>query len=340
MGDEKIMILKMLKDEKISVEEAEALLDALQESEKTNQESKSAIIERVKHREGGKKSRGFKLDIDFEDLEGIGEKIKETFGEVGKTLKEAFKDFDGDFFAHFGSERASKTWNGDFSLEGVEKLLVENKWGDVTITGESRDSLGVEAKISAWADSDERAEEILEGIEIVLEDSKLHARGIAKSRIRIDYEILLPEDLFCEVHNNSGDVEIEHLSNGARVHTLSGDIQLEDLGTDLEIHSASGDISLDECRGKVQVRTASGDISVNLTEVEGIQIESASGDISLELPSHIEATISAKTASGEISCELDGQEYSDSEHSLETQVNGGGVEIRLRTASGDISLES
>ena len=81
MSEERNMVLKMLKDGKITVEEAEALLEALEES--SLDESSGGKKEEREREEKRKRVRAG-IDFDFtglgEELSELGEELMDKFG--------------------------------------------------------------------------------------------------------------------------------------------------------------------------------------------------------------------------------------------------------------------
>ncbi|MFN7988559.1 MAG: DUF4097 family beta strand repeat-containing protein [Thermoanaerobaculia bacterium] len=166
-----------------------------------------------------------------------------------------------------------------------------------------------------------------------------------------------------EVSTGSGDVVAARVKGDVDVTTGSGDVKLEGAaGRKVAVHTGSGDVALDDVAGSLELRTGSGDISGRaLREVEhldvgtgsgeislaldaarlaGGEVEAASGDVSLSLASPPALSLSVSTASGDIDAgNLPGTRVSRrSERHFEADVNGGGVPLRIHTASGSVTV--
>lgn len=147
------------------------------------------------------------------------------------------------------------------------------------------------------------------------------------------------------ISTGSGDVKLERAAGRkVTVRTGSGDVDLDDVAGSLELRTGSGDISGRALREveHLDVGTGSGEISLSLdaARLAGGEVEAASGDVSLSLASPPALTLSVSTASGDIdAANLPGTRVAKrSERHLEAEVNGGGVPLRIRTASGSVTV--
>jgi len=131
-----------------------------------------------------------------------------------------------------------------------------------------------------------------------------------------------------------------------RVSTISGDINIQSSEGNIMAKSVSGDIKIIETKGVVSsIDTTSGDIWVELEEIDstssGMNFSSISGDIDLFLPESIEADIDTQTVSGKINTDFKivVQETLGKRGKVQGTIGGGGVRIKFKTISGDISLK-
>jgi DUF4097 and DUF4098 domain-containing protein YvlB len=169
-----------------------------------------------------------------------------------------------------------------------------------------------------------------------------------------------------QLRSGSGTMDVELVTGPAVLETGSGGIRLGEAGADLRIKSGSGDVSvgaaarsvgistgsgdveLGATRGPVRAKTGSGDVRVNhaghdvmMTTGSGdLEVRSAgrgritgkggSGDIRVAIPAGVPVWTDVSTASGRIQSGLRGagQPAPGQDH----------VEVRARTASGDITL--
>ena len=171
-------------------------------------------------------------------------------------------------------------------------------------------------------------------------------------------------------HSSSGSIKIlgveavEGEPNNIRVHASSGNIVLKDIEANIDAETSSGGISIDNSQGNISaacssgsikilgaqgavesIRTSSGRIYVELEEVDQdaseMSLQSGSGDISLFLPTDIDAEVDIRTTSGRISTDFRiTVEGTFEKNELRGIIGAGGILIRLRASSGDVSLRS
>jgi hypothetical protein len=357
MNDERVMILKMLREEKISVEEADALLQAL-DSRPEEETGFGAGTDRSEEprdddRRGSgrtkkKKKRGFDIEIDLGGLENLGEQLKETFGDLGKTLKESFADFpvfDGDFSMNFGNAKVEDEKSVTFPVGSVPELLLRNKWGDIEITGEDRDDIAIDARIMLWGVDEEQARQQLENLEILFdaETGELGYQSDSSTpalRVRINYRIRMPRGLPLRIENLSGDISVSRMEAGIDAKSLSGNIDLADCRGDLELNSKSGDITLISDSRNVRAVSISGDIRAELQISEEVSMSSVSGDLNLGMSAGNDADIKISTMSGDIAVEGDVQVDERKERKLKARLGEGGSPVSMKTTSGDVMFRA
>ena len=344
MNDERSMILKMLSEGKISVEEADALLDVVNgsaedeepagfasttasasggtdsgSSRDENRGASGAVHDdsHKGHKGHEKGKKGFSFDI---DLSGLTESLRETMGSVhetmkgvGATIREAFEGFEGfdigeEISRAMGRHRTEAERRLNVPTDGATSLTIANKWGDLRVTGADTDEVSVLAKVAAWAEDVEKAETIIADIDVELNRDGDHlileSRSGVRQGVRIDYEITVPRSLDVTVSTASGDLWLEDLAGSQTANTLSGDISVASLG------SGTSDIQV--------VQTKSGDVLAAALS-GNITLSTLSGDVTID---GFEGTLEVSSQSGDIS------------------VKSGRGTLRLKSMSGSISAET
>ena len=191
--------------------------------------------------------------------------------------------------------------------------------------------------------------------------------------VSIDYEIVVPEGTSLDVNTGSGDLEISGVGARVEVTTGSGDIELSDIGGEVEARTGSGDIEAENIAGSFEANSGSGSVELSQTaegdvsvatgsgdiELTGLRVGTGSGDIevdgeplgewslasssggiSIRLPRGFGFDLDVETSSGDIEIDYPiTTQGSIRRNRLQGQVNGGGVEIQLRTSSGSITIE-
>lgn len=224
-------------------------------------------------------------------------------------------------------EMETRCLSGDMRIEDVacEKFSGKTQSGEMEVSGMNMK---------------------LEGdtmIEVQTTSGDLEVRDIAAAAVRLQ--------------TASGDVSAERLRAGRlRIQTASGEQKLEDIVCDLaDLRSGSGDIGAENMQGReVSVATGSGDVEL-AADMEDYDLKAGSGDIDLETGARARE-IHMATASGDLSLDLSRvagasivsrthsgdmiiRGYEVSGHTYNTSYGSGVCQVRLSTASGDITVE-
>ena len=357
MNEEKTMILNMLKDGKISVEEAQALLEAVEE--KTGEEE-------TQHTEEDR------LKIDLDEMK---ESLKDGFRGFGKTMEgtirsvvEGFKSMDfGETVSNaFGSAKATAEKELILSAENLSGLNLKTQSGDVTVSGSDSADVLIQAVVTARGSDQENAKKRAEELEIIheVEDGTLFIKD-SGTRMQItgpysvDYRVTVPRDFNMKLTTMSGDVAVRKIGAAVGITNYSGDITCRDCSESVKINTKSGDVFIEGFTGDIGLRTLSGDISLSdivsgtlscntlSGDIEGalnpaagssVTAKSLSGDIKLKIDTSAELGITAETLSGDITCGLPVLSAEKKNRRFTAVLNADNGSLNVTTKSGDISL--
>jgi len=144
------------------------------------------------------------------------------------------------------------------------------------------------------------------------------------------------------VKTSSGDVRVSGPPlSVVEADTSSGDVILESGAAKALVDTSSGDVKVRKLTGDLMADTSSGDVSVgwdHLASGAKIRVRTASGDVGLRLPEGTPLRGEVSTTTGRITSDFSGS--SDRrEHRLSFAGSGEGVEIEVRTTSGDAALQ-
>jgi len=127
----------------------------------------------------------------------------------------------------------------------------------------------------------------------------------------------------------SGDLTIEKVGGGLRAVSSSGAVRVGDVTGDVTAETASGDISIRRAGASLQAGTASGDLEVGTISRGEARLRTASGDVSVGVAAGTGVWLDLNTASGKTSSDL---------AMVGELTEGATLELRIRTASGDIDV--
>ncbi|MFL6336806.1 MAG: DUF4097 family beta strand repeat-containing protein [Pyrinomonadaceae bacterium] len=242
---------------------------------------------------------------------------------------------------------AAQDFQRSYNLGEGGTVEIANVSGDVNLTGYEGSALVV----NAYKEGRDR-----EMVEVEDESTQGHVVLRAKypndcrnCQASLRFEVRVPRSgnlSFDKISTASGNVKAEGFSGRLHLSTASGDVTVRGVGGDIRANSASGTVRVADATGTVNANTASGNVEVELTKVDGtgnMRFSSASGDVHVRIPSNIDAHVSMSTASGDIETNLPIEVRHDRYGSgtrAEGQLGSGARELKISTASGNVSLKS
>ena len=171
-------------------------------------------------------------------------------------------------------------------LSGTDVLTVNAGAGDLRIRGASgSDQAFIRGKICA-SDEDllSKARVLTEGgrnAEITVDLPELDGGwSISGNKYSyIDLELEVPDSIELNVHDSSGDIEINGVGSLV-VQDSSGDIEIMDVDGTVSINDSSGDVEIEDVRGDVIVESdSSGDLEGDHISGNVLVQKDSSGDI-------------------------------------------------------------
>ena len=226
-----------------------------------------------------------------------------------------------------------ETITDEFDAETVSRLVVETTNGDVTVSGESRDTIAFTA--TKRATSEGQLENV--DIETHLEEGVLTLAvevdeglfSFLRTGPRVDLELDVPEDV--NVTEGFETVESE---------TTNGRVDVHRVRSDLSLMSTNGDVTGRQLEGGGVAGTTNGDISLEFEQLQrDLTAETTNGDVELVLPSTVDAALSLDTVNGTVTTENLGDGTLDTDGTtLDTTLGDGTHAITAETTNGNISV--
>lgn len=207
--------------------------------------------------------------------------------------------------------------------------------GGVSVrTHEGRDVV-VQARVQAWAGSDERARSTAQQIRVNT-GGTISASGPDmgnNSGWAVNYEILVPARTNLDVRTHNGPINVERVS-----------------GT-MNLRAHNGPLNLSELSGNVTARTQNGPVNVRLSgrrwTGERLDAETVNGPVSVRMPDGYAAHLEARTVHGPVNVprairadqRRPGERGWRPGANINTDINGGGPTIRAVTTNGPINIQ-
>jgi hypothetical protein len=142
----------------------------------------------------------------------------------------------------FGN-KLNKIYQKEFSVDKGTVLVIENKFGQVSIENWDKNSISIEVEVTVEHSSRDRAERMLSAISVTLEQVGNEVRGITQiderimksissinlgsstKEMRIDYKIRMPKNVDANLTNKYGDIFIQELTGLTKIDLKYGNLK-------------------------------------------------------------------------------------------------------------------
>jgi len=319
MDETRKSILRMVAEGKITPDDAEQLFDALAEDER--QERRRALAPEVERASGWNwpwEQHGWKWPWEEHGWPWEQPGWKWPWDQPGWPWPSPGRP---------GGREPTATAHTLTVEEGTELVL---HWGggDVTLVGTSEPELRLSGTEFPCAFTEKEGQVCLSAGG---SNATLHVPAAVQS---------------LNVSVGGGDLQVEHLTASLVAHVSGGDLTVQDFTGDLEVAAEGGDVALREVVfGHLNARSSGGDVEVSrpATLREGaVKLRSEGGDVTLVLPADSALDLVAQAEGGEVRTDLplepDEQTREIGRGVLRGRLNGGGAQVELKAAGGDVIL--
>lgn len=336
-GEERMAILKLLEQGKISAQEAERLLRAV-----------------------GNQSRG-----DGPRLDELGRNIGQAMQEAGRTISEAvgsarrsaagraFGNMVDDVVSEFSGsgEEIEETREWTLEAAGVALLQADTSNGTIAVEGADLEEIQVRATKKVKARTRQQAEQCAAQVEVhaqregdtvrIWEERPHNLSGI---RVEVRYQVRCPRQLALRLNTLNGAVTSQGTRAGVEASTLNGKVEVVDSQGPMKLHSKNGKVAahLDLLSGRGEFETANGKVEVSVRAGQAsIDAKTLNGAVELSLPADFAGRLDASTVHGHVHSEFPIPVVGKPDKArLEGDIGPGGEHlVRLRTLNGAISLK-
>jgi DUF4097 and DUF4098 domain-containing protein YvlB len=212
-----------------------------------------------------------------------------------------------------------------YALSHKGRVVVQNLYGNVSITAWDRDAVLVEAiKYSTDARRLEDARIVVEPAADSLSIRTLYAGSDADLPASVEYRITVPRGVNLEsVTLTNGALSLSGLSGPVKASAVNGGIRALKLGGQAELSTVNGRLEADFER---------------TSAAHPIRLSTVNGPIRLTIPPGSDASVEAHNMSGGIASDIGRVARTPAGHRL--IVRGNGPQIRLHNVNGGISIRS
>ena len=373
MSEARKRILNMLAEGKITVEQSEELLAAMEADEKARGETSP----------GSGSPFGGPFGARFETLAGeIQKQVHKAVKGIqpqSQEIRSKLHDLGGWLSASVGRMMTDLQFPQPDVHDGVEVEFmvpapsgwaacriaeISNLHGSVRIREGDEFSLKVRGQISRAILGDQSPGSWFAANALAVRQERL-CLGIDRSfagKGFFELELFLPPRFELQLHTLSAAIEVygpfpvasaEATSGNLRfthalfdqstIETVSADVLIEGGKAGLTLRTTSGDFAVNGVHlGRLTAQTVSGDISltdVTLSESSRLELNTTSGDIAFRRPSGPISRLEARTRTGEHQVRLAGNVQPIDRHGTIVETGREGAEIRAESVSGNILVD-
>ena len=354
MTEERRKVLDMLSAGKVTVEEAERLLEALQDSPHVETRKK-----RRRRRINDPISPIPGVEALQDSLEGLGEEIGKGLEGLGESLsgwsesEEDPRDEDG----------KTSMRDDTFAVGDNPRLVVRGFNGRIRVRAGESGSIRVRARLKKPRGIKYRA--VQEGDLVTIEakpdrQSEGFLHGFSRQSSGANIEVVVPVATSVDLATSNGPVELQGTEGGGTVQTKNGPIRVENFKGDLnattknapitvktfsgsaELSSTNSRVSIEDAHGRFDARTTNGSIKFQGSIEPGTdnRLSTTNGSIKVALDADPSFKLTAATVNGRVRCEVPGFVAAvEKRQKIEGTIGTGEAELIAETKNGSIVVQ-
>lgn len=364
MTEERRRVLDMLSEGKVSVDEAERLLKALQGTRRVEApEGGGMDVQIPGHEDLQNPLEGLEGELE-RDLEGAleGRLEGEIEGEL-EGLEDSLAGWSED--KKGGGDRDGRTSMRDdtFTVGDKPRLEVHGFSGRVRVNSGSPGSIRVRAKLKNPHSIEYRAVQEGDLVKVEARPDRQSGRvlpGPFGQRCGVNIEVVVPVATGVDLETSNGLVEVRGTEGGGTLRTTNGRIKVERFKGDLEASTSNGAvtlktfsgsaelattnsrISIEDGSGRFDARTTNGSVKFQGSMEPGgaNRLSTTNGSIKVALGAEPSLKLAAAADNGRVRCDVPGFVPTlDRRRKVEGTVGKGGAELTARTTNGSIAIE-
>lgn len=224
---------------------------------------------------------------------------------------------------------ATETFEKAYSLQGVDRVRVENVNGRVDLSAWDRDYVRVTA--------------VKSGTPSALENTVIRITQPG-SEIRIETVALRRQHLFSFLFGRDRLAKVEYsvllpATTAVRVETVNGSVHVDGRRGETRAETVNGSVDLRGIRGVVHAETVNGRISLTREDTEDTYLETVNGSIEAEFPGTASFRYRLSSVNGSMEVgERRSRAHAFGVKSFEGDINGGKSLVKAGTVNGSIRI--
>ncbi len=364
MRQDRLEVLKMLAEGKITAEEAEMLLRALDEADAPNEGTDTEDGKPKQEKDFVQEMTEMFQEVGREIEVEVGNAIKSVQqADIGKIVDEVVDQVKSSVSEAVDSvsdivdisdeevdeKRRVKRQLDVFEGTGITKVDAQTANGRITLEGSDRD----EVTVRAWKEIRRRrgvAAEFAEQVEIYAEqigdelriftDHPPPPQGV---NLSVRYAIETPREVDVNLRTVNSKIEVSGISGAIDATTVNGAIELEGETGPIRARAANSSIKakIGLLNEEAEFSTTNGSIAVEVHRCVGSMAASTTnGSINLTLPADFAGQLDAESQRGRVHTDFPVPVVGKIKSQLKGEIGeGGDAVVKLRSTNGSIRLK-
>lgn len=236
-----------------------------------------------------------------------------------------------------------------FESAGITAISAQTTNGSIKFAGSEQGQVLVYARKVVKASSLAAAKEFAQQVQIHVEQNgdqlqiyKEHPKPPMGVEVSISYRLQSPPAVDLALQTTNGSLQVERAEGAVEVKSTNGKIQLDDVTGHIQAKTTNGGIrvKLAALKNASDFTTTNGSIEVDIHQgVAPLSASTTNGSINLTLPADFSGQLDAGTTNGRVQTEFQVLSARQSRNRLVGQLGANGdTPIKLRTVNGGIRL--
>jgi hypothetical protein len=248
------------------------------------------------------------------------------------------------------SAKITRTVEKNFTVQPGGNLKVRTSGGEIKVLTGPGDTVKVTATERIHADSEARADELLQDLELTIEQSGNDITAIAKYErsggwhfgnwppVNVSFTVVVPAKFNVDLGTSGGDIALQSINGRAHLRTSGGNLKIDRVEGEVDGSTSGGDIVLNEGTANVRLSTSGGNIHVDRAGGEA-DLSTSGGDIVIN---SVQGRLTASTSGGNVKANIKGPLKGD----CKLTTSGGEVsvsvdkdaafDLKARTSGGEV----
>ncbi|MEN6306729.1 MAG: DUF4097 family beta strand repeat-containing protein [Anaerohalosphaeraceae bacterium] len=233
---------------------------------------------------------------------------------------------------------------------GTNLLLdAETGNGNISVQGQDTNTCTVIAHITARGNTQEEAQSLADGTQIVLDLSDMGMIVAIKKpdselakHISVSFDITMPNQNKLNLITSNGNIQVIAVSQKIDLGTSNGNITLTDTAGPVNARTSNGTIRCMNTQNDIHAHSSNGDIEITFDKTAAasiIDLETSNGSITLTPGENFSAKIDASTSNGKVTSDRPITVQGElSKASIRGTIGDGQGDCRLHTSNGSIRI--